>query len=137
MKKVKYVLSAMLAALLLLTTLTVASCSDKTQFSSDKWKQGDYHQRYLMLDDFAKNNNIIGWNIDDVTALLGEPDRKDEVYMETYPPQFGGYILEYYISSQSDYKALEILRITTNSTSVVTSAEYDSEAGTVRSIYKN
>ena len=137
MKKVKYVLSAMLAALLLLTTLTVASCSDKTQFSSDKWKQGDYHQRYLMLDDFAKNNYIIGWNIDDVTALLGEPDRKDEVYMETYPPQFGGYILEYYISSLSEYKALEILRITTNSTSVVTSAEYDSEAGTVRSIYKN
>ena len=137
MKKVKYVLSAMLAALLLLTTLTVASCSDKTQFSSDKWKQGDYHQRYLMLDDFAKNNYIIGWNIDDVTALLGEPDRKDEVYMETYPPQFGGYILEYYISSQSEYKVLEILCITTNSTSVVTSAEYDSEAGTVRSIYKN
>ncbi len=137
MKKVKYVLSAMLTALLLLTTLTVASCSDKTQFSSDKWKQGDYHQRYLMLDDFAKNNYIIGWNIDDVTALLGEPDRKDTVYMETYPPQFGGYILEYYISSQSEYKVLEILCITTNSTSVVTSAEYDSEAGTVRSIYKN
>ncbi len=137
MKKVKYVLSAMLAALLLLTTLTVASCLDKTQFSSDKWKQGDYHQRYLMLDDFAKNNNIIGWNIDDVTALLGKPDGKYSVYMETYPPQFSGYILEYYISSQSKYKALEILRITTNSASIVTSAEYDSEAGTVRSIYKN
>ncbi len=127
----------MLATLLFLTTLAVASCSDKTQFSSDKWKQSDYHQRYLMLDDFAKNNYIIGWNIDEVTALLGEPDRKDTVYMETYPPQFGGYILEYYISSQSEYKALEILRITTNSTSIVTSAEYDSEGGTVRSIYKN
>ena len=127
----------MLATLLFLTTLAVASCSGKTQFSSDKWKQGNYHQRYLMLDDFAKNNYIIGWNIDEVTALLGEPDRKDTVYMETYPPQFGGYILEYYISSQSEYKALEILRITTNSTSIVTSAEYDSETGTVRSIYKN
>ena len=137
MKKIKYVLSAMLTALLFLTTLTVASCSSKTQFSSDKWKQSDYHQRYLMLDDFAKNNYIIGWNIDEVTALLGEPDRKDTVYMETYPPQFGGYILEYYISSQSEYKALEILRITTNSTSIVTSAEYDSETGIVRSIYKN
>lgn len=137
MKKLKYALSTMLATLLFLTTLAVASCSDKTQFSSDKWKQSDYHQRYLMLDDFAKNNYIIGWNIDEVTALLGEPDRKDTVYMETYPPQFGGYILEYYISSQSEYKALEILRITTNSTSIVTSAEYDSEGKTVRSIYKN
>ena len=137
MKKLKYVLSAMLTALLFLTTLTVASCSDKTQFSSDKWKQSDYHQRYLMLDDFAKNNYIIGWNIDEVTALLGDPDKKDTVYMEIYPPQFGGYILEYYISSQSVYKDFEILRITTNSTSIVTSAEYDSETGTVRSIYKN
>ena len=137
MKKLKYALSTMLATLLFLTTLAVASCSDKTQFSSDKWKQSDYHQRYLMLDDFAKNNYIIGWNIDEVTALLGDPDKKDTVYMETYPPQFGGYILEYYISSQSEYKALEILRITTNSTSIVTSAEYDSETGTVCSIYKN
>ena len=137
MKKLKYVLSAMLTALLFLTTLTIASCSGKTQFSSDKWKQGNYHQRYLMLDDFAKNNYIIGWNIDEVTALLGDPDKKDTVYMEIYPPQFGGYILEYYISSQSVYKDVEILRITTNSTSIVTSAEYDSETGTVRSIYKN
>ena len=137
MKKIKYALSVMLTALLFLTTLTVASCSDKTQFSSDKWKQSDYHQRYLMLDDFAKNNYIIGWNIDEVTALLGDPDKKDTVYMEIYPPQFGGYILEYYISSQSEYKDFEILRITTNSTSIVTSAEYDSEGGTVRSIYKN
>ena len=127
----------MLTALLFLTTLTVASCSGKTQFSSDKWKQGNYHQRYLMLDDFTKNYYIIGWNIDEVTALLGDPDKKDTVYMETYPHQFGGYILEYYISSQSEYKALEILRITTNSTSIVASAEYDSEGKTVRSIYKN
>lgn len=137
MKKFKYVLSAMLTALLFLTTLTVASCSGKTQFSSDKWKQGNYHQRYLMLDDFTKNYYIIGWNIDEVTALLGDPDKKNTVYMEIYPPQFGGYILEYYISSQSEYKDFEILRITTNSTSIVTSAEYDSEGGTVRSIYKN
>ena len=137
MKKLKYVLSAILTALLFLTTLAVASCSDKTQFSSDKWKQSDYHQRYLMLDDFSKNNYIIGWNIDEVTALLGDPERKDDVYMETYPPQFGGYILEYYISSRSEYKDFEILRITTNSTSIVTSAEYDSKTGTVRSIYKN
>lgn len=106
------------------------------EFSSEKWKQeNNYDERYLMLDDLAAKYKLIGWNLDEVIDLLGNADYEETTILETYPTQFGGKVIEYYVNSGKYSGVRESLRITINSYYTVTSAEYATTGGKSISLY--
>ena len=100
------------------------------EFSSEKWKQeNNYNERYLMLDDLAEKYKLIGWNLDEVTELLGSADYEETLTLETYPTQFGGKIIDYYVDSGKYSGVRESLRIIINGNYIVTSADYVTTSG--------
>ena len=44
--------------------------------------------------------NDFRYTLQDLTNLLGEPDKTDTLVLETYPTQFGGYQYYYWVDSQ-------------------------------------
>ena len=75
---------------------------DAIEFDADVWKSKDYVARYNMIDSlFEKENfNDFRYTLQDLTNLLGEPDKTDTLVLETYPTQFGGYQYYYWVDSQ-------------------------------------
>jgi len=75
---------------------------DAIEFDADVWKSKDYVARYNMVDSlFEKENfNDFRYTLQDLTNLLGEPDKTDTLVLETYPTQFGGYQYYYWVDSQ-------------------------------------
>ncbi len=106
------------------------------EFSSEKWKQeNNYDERYLMLDDLVAKYKLIGWNLDEVIELLGSADYEETTILDTYPTQFGGKVIEYYVQSGKYSGVRESLRITINGNYIVTSAEYATTGGQCISLY--
>ena len=75
---------------------------DTIEFDADVWKSKDYAARYNMIDSLLKKENFIDfrYTLQDLTNLLGEPDKTDTLVLETYPTQFGGYQYYYWVDSQ-------------------------------------
>ena len=63
---------------------------DAIEFDADVWKSKDYVARYNMIESLFKQNNYFDfrYTLQDLTNLLGEPDKIDEIVLETYPTQF-------------------------------------------------
>ncbi len=80
---------------------------DELIYSKEKWLIASKDQRGKMIDSFLSTYHIKGVSYDQIIELLGEPDQKNTIYLETYPVQFGGYILVYYLSEEND-KYIEI-----------------------------
>lgn len=72
------------------------------EFDADVWKSKDYVARYNMIDSlFEKEDfNDFRYTLQDLTNLLGEPDKTEAPVLETYPTQFGGYQYYYWVDSQ-------------------------------------
>lgn len=130
MKKLVAVLFAVLCILSFSACVENGIKFGNAEFSSEKWKQeNNYNERYLMLDDLAEKYKLIGWNLDDVTELLGSADYEEALTLETYPTQFGGKIIDYYVDSGKYSGVRESLRIIINGNYIVTSAEYVTTSG--------
>ena len=110
--------------------------SNVVRFSSEEWKkENNYKQRYLMLDDFSNTYDIRGWSLDQLTNLLGQPNETQLIELETYPPQFGGYIYQYYLDSGLYYGVSESLAIEISATYHVSNCNYEASNGIIRSLY--
>lgn len=110
--------------------------SNVVRFSSEEWKkENNYKQRYLMLNDFSNTYDIRGWSLDQLTNLLGQPDETQLITLETYPPQFGGYIYLYYLDSGLYYGVSESLAIEISATYHVSNCNYEASNGIIRSLY--
>lgn len=130
MKKLVAVLFAVLCILSFSACVENGIKFGNAEFSSEKWKQeNNYNERYLMLDDLAEKHKLIGWNLDEVTELLGSADYEETLTLETYPTQFGGKIIDYYVDSGKYSGVRESLRIIINGNYIVTSAEYVTTSG--------
>ena len=106
------------------------------RFSSEEWKkENNYKQRYLMLDDFSNTYDIRGWSLDQLTNLLGQPNETQLITLETDPPQFGGYIYQYYLDSGLYYGVSESLAIEISATYHVSNCNYEASNGIIRSLY--
>lgn len=119
--------------------LLLVSCVRITghPFSPEEWKkENNYIERYRMIPDFANRYDIRGWKLDDVIALLGDPDVLEKILLETYPTQFGGYLVQYYVDSGTFSGVREALEITTNNASIVNDAYYSATNGSYSPIYK-
>lgn len=130
MKRLIAVLFAVLCVLSFSACVENGIRFGNAEFSSEKWKQeNNYDERYLMLDDLAEKYKLIGWNLDEVTELLGNADYEETLTLETYPTQFGGKIIDYYVDSGKYSGVRESLRIIINGNYIVTSAEYVTTSG--------
>lgn len=130
MKKLVAVLFAVLCILSFSACVENGIKFGNAEFSSEKWKQeNNYNERYLMLDDLAEKYKLIGWNLDEVTELLGSADYEETLTLEIYPTQFGGKIIDYYVDSGKYSGVRESLRIIINGNYIVTSAEYVTTSG--------
>ena len=130
MKKLVAVLFAVLCILSFSACVENGIKFGNAEFSSEKWKQeNNYDERYLMLDDLAEKYKLIGWNLDKVIELLGSADYEETLTLETYPTQFGGKIIDYYVDSGKYSGVRESLRIIINGNYIVTSAEYVTTSG--------
>lgn len=130
MKKLVAVLFAVLCILSFSACVENGIKFGNAEFSSEKWKQeNNYNERYLMLDDLAEKYKLIGWNLDEVTELLGSADYEETLTLETYPTQFGGKIIDYYVDSGKYSGVRESLRIIINGNYIVTSADYVTTSG--------
>ncbi len=110
--------------------------SNIVRFSSEEWKkENNYKQRYLMLDDFSNTYDIRGWSLDQLTNLLGQPNETQLISLETDPPQFGGYIYQYYLDSGLYYGVSESLTIEISATYHVSSCYYEASNGIIRPLY--
>lgn len=136
MKKLVAVLFAVLCFLSFSACVENGIKFGNAEFSSEKWKQeNNYDERYLMLDDLAEKHKLIGCNLDKVIELLGSADYEETITLETYPTQFGGKIIEYYVDSGKYSGVRESLRIIINGNYIVTSAEYATTSGQHISLY--
>lgn len=136
MKKIVAFLFIMISVFCFTACVDNAVKFGNAEFSAENWKQKDnYNERYLMLDDLAKKYKLIGWNLDEVTKLLGDADHEETITLETYPTQFGGKTIEYYVDSGKYSGVKESLRITADSNHIVTSAEYTTTTGQRISLY--
>lgn len=130
MKRLIAVLFAVLCVLSFSACVENGIRFGNAEFSSEKWKQeNNYNERYLMLDDLAEKHKLIGWNLDEVIELLGSADYEETLTLETYPTQFGGKIIDYYVQSGKYSGVRESLRIIINGNYIVTSAEYVTTSG--------
>ena len=130
MKRLIAVLFAVLCVLSFSACVENGIRFGNAEFSSEKWKQeNNYNERYLMLDDLAEKHKLIGWNLDEVIELLGSADYEETLTLETYPTQFGGKIIDYYVDSGKYSGVRESLRIIINGNYIVTSAEYVTTSG--------
>lgn len=137
MKKIVAFLFIMISVFCLAACVDNAVKFGNAEFSAENRKQKDnYNERYLMLDDLANKYKLIGWNLDEVTLLLGDADYEKTITLETYPTQFGGKFIEYYVDSGKYSGVRESLRITINGNYIVTSAEYSTTIGQRISLYR-
>lgn len=95
-------------------------------FTIDSWRIASFNQRGALVTNFLLEHNIIGLSYKQLVVYLGEPDIKETITLESNPPQFGGYILTYYLS---DYPQLpgyaeKKLWIQTNYLEIITTYSY-------------
>ncbi len=64
-------------------------------FYFETWKTANYDTRKEMISYMP--SVILDKSTEEITKLLGTPDEIHEIQLETYPPQFGGYLYYYYL----------------------------------------
>lgn len=74
------------------------------------------------FDYVLKHYNFIGMTKAEVIKILGEPKVIEEIYLESYPMQYGGCYFKYYLGEIKDIKK-EILLIAFDRTNVVNNIE--------------
>ncbi|MCH5180337.1 MAG: helix-turn-helix transcriptional regulator [Erysipelotrichales bacterium] len=105
---------------------TKNSETNKLEFSSERWKMANNpYERYQMLDSLASKYDLRGYTTDKLTDLLGKPDEIEKIAFDTYPPQNGGCIYDYFIDSHMYSGVRESLSIKISANSKVLSCYYE------------
>ncbi len=58
--------------------LTDKPADQQTVFDSSEWKKGDKRERGKMIDDLINRNILIGKDREEVTTILGPPDKQGD-----------------------------------------------------------
>lgn len=58
--------------------LTDKPADQQTVFDSSEWKRGDERERGKMIDDLISRSILIGKDREEVTAILGPPDKQGD-----------------------------------------------------------
>ena len=100
-------------ALLVIFSIIINGCEkneplEPIPFSSDEWINGEWKERYRMLEDLENNYELIGMSRDEIEELLGEYSVRSEDVGSDYN------VVEYYLgfSIREDYwEGIEVLLI--------------------------
>ena len=100
-------------ALLAIFSIIINGCAkneplEPIPFSSDEWINGEWKERYRMLEDLENNYDLVGMSRDEIEELLGEYSVRSEDVGSDYN------VVEYYLgfSIREDYwEGIEVLLI--------------------------
>ena len=91
-------------ALLAIFSIIINGCAkneplEPISFSSDEWINGEWKERYRMLEDLENNYDLVGMSRDEIEELLGEYSVRSEDVGSDYN------VVEYYLgfSIREDY----------------------------------
>lgn len=93
------------------TTRNGLTGSSYYDFSIDTWSGGSRTDRRRLFNSFINTKNITLLNRDEIIYYFGIPDREERIALETYPVQYGGCILYYFLNDSEN----EYIRIVFNS----------------------
>lgn len=113
MKKVKKYILLIVILLIAILSIFINSYQKKESqkpipFSSYEWINGEWKERYRMLEDLENNYDLVGMSRDEIEELLGEYSVRSEDVGSDYN------VVEYYLgfSIREDYwEGIEVLLI--------------------------
>lgn len=109
--------------------------NNKMEFSSEKWKEKNYYERYLMLESLASKYDLVGYSGEDLVDLLGLPDSIQIFYLDTDHVQYGGNDFMYFVDSHRYTGVPEWLSVKISIKSIVLSCNYECNNEDAYSIY--